>query len=85
MVEKSKTVVLPITGGIGRNIFATAMIRNFKKVYPDKKIIETPKEVIVEDIETIDKPIVEDLQEEDVEPIVEARKKYQEIFGLALQ
>jgi hypothetical protein len=37
-VEKAKTIIMPITGGIGRNIFATAMIRNFKKAYPDKNL-----------------------------------------------
>lgn len=37
-IEKCKRVILPINGGIGRNIFATGMIRNFKKTYPDKDI-----------------------------------------------
>lgn len=37
-IEKAKRVILPITGGIGRNIFATAMIKNFKYQYPDKEI-----------------------------------------------
>lgn len=38
-IEKAKTIILPITGGIGRNIFATAMIENFKLEYPDKQLI----------------------------------------------
>ncbi len=38
-IEKAKTIIMPITGGIGRNIFATSMIENFKRVYPTKKLI----------------------------------------------
>jgi len=38
LIEKAKNVIFPITGGLGRNIFATAMIKNFKKEYPDKNI-----------------------------------------------
>jgi hypothetical protein len=37
-IEKATTLIMPITGGIGRNIFATAVIRNLKKAYPNKKI-----------------------------------------------
>jgi len=38
-IEQAKTIIMPITGGIGRNIFATAVINNFRKVYPTKKLI----------------------------------------------
>ncbi len=34
-IEKYKRVLLVTSGGIGRNIFATAVIRNLKKAYPD--------------------------------------------------
>lgn len=37
-IESAKTIILPITGGIGRNIFATSVIKNFRKAYPDKKL-----------------------------------------------
>lgn len=37
-IEKAKNVVFPVTGGIGRNIFFTGVIKNFKKQYPDKKL-----------------------------------------------
>jgi len=36
---KIKTFVLLVTGGIGRNICATAVVRNLKKAHPDKNII----------------------------------------------
>ena len=38
MIEKAKNIILPISGGIGRNIFATAVIKNLKKAYPNKNI-----------------------------------------------
>lgn len=38
MIEKAKNIILPISGGIGRNIFATAVIKNLKKAYPSKNI-----------------------------------------------
>ncbi len=37
-MEKAKNIILPIMGGIGRNIFATGMIKNLKKAYPKKNI-----------------------------------------------
>lgn len=37
-IEKANTLILPIMGGLGRNIFATAMIRNLKQAYPEKKL-----------------------------------------------
>lgn len=41
-IEKAKTIVMPVSGGVGRNIFFTAVIKNFKKVYPDKKLYIVP-------------------------------------------
>lgn len=41
-IEKAKIIIMPITGGIGRNIFFTAVIKNFKKAYPDKELYVLP-------------------------------------------
>lgn len=38
LIEKSKRIIFVVTGGIGRNIFATGVIRNLKKTYPNKDI-----------------------------------------------
>lgn len=38
LMERSKTLIFNVQGGIGRNIFATAVIRNLKKAYPEKDI-----------------------------------------------
>jgi len=38
-VEEAEFLVLIINGGIGRNIMATAIVRNLKKAYPDKKLV----------------------------------------------
>lgn len=37
-IKNAKTLIFSVTGGIGRNIFATAVIRNLRNTYPDKKI-----------------------------------------------
>lgn len=37
-IEKAKNIILPINGGIGRNIFSTALIKNIKKAYPKKNV-----------------------------------------------
>jgi hypothetical protein len=37
-LEKYKNLIFIVSGGIGRNIFATAVIRNLKKAYPNKRI-----------------------------------------------
>jgi hypothetical protein len=39
LIENAKNLIFVVTGGIGRNIFSTAVIRNLKKAYPDKNII----------------------------------------------
>ena len=39
IIEKAKRIILIIGGGIGRNIFATAVVRNLKRTYPDKDIL----------------------------------------------
>ena len=38
-LKKCKNIVFIVTGGIGRNIFSTAVIRNLKKAYPDKNLM----------------------------------------------
>jgi hypothetical protein len=38
-VEEAEFLILNVQGGIGRNIMATAVVRNLKKAYPDKKLI----------------------------------------------
>ena len=38
-IQDAKNIVFIVTGGIGRNIMATAVIRNLKKTYPDKRVI----------------------------------------------
>lgn len=38
-IEKYKTLIFVVTRSIGRNIFATAVVRNIKAEYPDKQII----------------------------------------------
>ena len=38
-VADAENVVLVCTGGIGRNIMATAVVRNVKKAFPDKDLI----------------------------------------------
>lgn len=37
--ESNKYIVFEVSGGIGRNIFSTAVISAMKKQYPDRKII----------------------------------------------
>ena len=37
-IEKVKRILFVVSGGIGRNIFATGVIRNLKKEYPTKDI-----------------------------------------------
>lgn len=37
-IEKVKRILFVVSGGIGRNIFATAVLRNLKKTYPNKDI-----------------------------------------------
>ena len=39
MYQDAENLVLIVSGGIGRNIMATAVVRNLKKAYPDKDII----------------------------------------------
>jgi len=39
VAEEAEVLVLVVNGGIGRNIMATAVVRNLKKAYPDKKIV----------------------------------------------
>lgn len=36
--KKYENLILVVSGGIGRNIFSTAVVRNLKLAYPDKKI-----------------------------------------------
>jgi len=38
-IEKAKRIIFVVSGGVGRNIFATAVVRNLKKAYPNKDII----------------------------------------------
>jgi ADP-heptose:LPS heptosyltransferase len=38
-ILKAKRIILVVSGGIGRNIFATAVVRNLKKTYPNHDII----------------------------------------------
>lgn len=38
MIEKYKNIIFRVNGGIGKNIMATAVIRNLKQMYPDKNI-----------------------------------------------
>lgn len=38
-IDKARNIVLLVTGGIGRNIMATAVVRNLKKAYPKKRIV----------------------------------------------
>lgn len=38
-IEKAKRIIFVVSGGIGRNIFATAVVRNLKKAYPKKDIV----------------------------------------------
>lgn len=37
-IEKAKRILFVVSGGVGRNIFATAVLRNLKKEYPKKDI-----------------------------------------------
>lgn len=37
-LEDAQNVLLYVMGGLGRNIMATAVVRNLKKAYPDKKL-----------------------------------------------
>jgi hypothetical protein len=39
LIEKAENLILVVNGGIGRNIFATSVVRNLKKAYNDKNII----------------------------------------------
>lgn len=38
-IKEADTIVLLISGGIGRNLMSTAVVRNIKKAYPDKDIV----------------------------------------------
>jgi len=38
-MQEAEYIVLEVQGGIGKNIMATAVVRNLKKAYPEKKII----------------------------------------------
>lgn len=38
-IDDARNLVLMVTGGIGRNIMATAVVRNLKLAYPKKRII----------------------------------------------
>ncbi|MFC1709710.1 glycosyltransferase family 9 protein [Candidatus Omnitrophota bacterium] len=38
-LKEAKNILFVVTGGLGRNIMSTAVVRNLKKAYPDKKLI----------------------------------------------
>lgn len=38
IIEKHKNIILRVSGGIGKNIMATAVIKNLKLAYPEKTI-----------------------------------------------
>jgi hypothetical protein len=38
-IESAKNLILIVTGGIGRNIMATAVVRNLKAAYPSKRLV----------------------------------------------
>jgi hypothetical protein len=38
-MEEAEFLVFNVSGGIGKNIMATAVVRSIKKAYPDKKIV----------------------------------------------
>ena len=38
-LQNAENIVLMVTGGLGRNVMATAVVRNIKQAYPDKRII----------------------------------------------
>ena len=38
-IKEAKNIILWVTGGVGRNIMATAVVRNIKKAYPNKDLI----------------------------------------------